>query len=106
MIDYIELDKKRPITFGMNALRLFTKEVGVSLSGIGPLLSDIDIDSVIKLLYFGLKDGARIEGEPYELSLEQTADLVTNMSKLTEVFDIFLEQYSDGTEGKQKGVPS
>jgi hypothetical protein len=90
----------------MNALRLFTKEVGVSLSGIGPLLSDIDIDSVIKLLYFGLKDGARIEGEPYELSLEQTADLVTNMSKLTEVFDIFLEQYSDGTEGKQKGVPS
>ena len=102
MIAYIDLDEKRPIKFGMNALSHFCTDVGVSLSGLGKLLSDVDIESIVKLLYYGLKDGARVDGTTYDLTLEQTADLVDDMSKLTEVFNIFLEQYSDGSETKAK----
>lgn len=105
MTAYIDLDEKRPVKFGMNALRLFCKDVGVTLKGLGSLLTDIDLDSAIKLLYYGLKDGARVEGGTYTLTLEQTADLIEDADKLQEVFDIFLEQYSDGSEGKPAGEP-
>ena len=75
MIDYIELDESRPIKFGMNALRLWTKDMGITLNGINTFIRDPDMDGIIKLLHYGLRDGARCEGKEYTLTLEQTCDL-------------------------------
>ena len=100
MIDYIELDESRPIKFGMNALRLWTKDMGITLNGINAFIRDPDMDGIIKLLYYGLRDGARYEKKEYTLSLEETCDLADDMDKLTKAFNIFLEQYSDDSEEK------
>lgn len=102
MIDYIELDKKRPIKFGMNALRLWTKDIGISLHGINMWIKDPDIDGTIKLLYYGLKDGARYVDKSFDLTFEQVCDLTDDMDKIVKGFDLFLGQYSDGSGGEDE----
>jgi len=47
VIDYIELDESRPIKFGMNALRLWTKDMDITLNGINTFIRDPDMDGII-----------------------------------------------------------
>lgn len=105
-MEFITLDKKRPINFDLLEVSVWGKDVGISLAGIAVWLTDPCLDGTLKLLYHGLRGGARKEGTVYELSYEKTVELVQDMDKLKDIFDIFLVQYSDGSkakEGKPKG---
>ena len=54
------------IKFGFNALAVFEKESGESISGLGNYGENIPIRVAICLVYAGLKDGARISKSEFK----------------------------------------
>jgi len=94
MIDYIHIGgTRRPVKFGMNALRLFCKATGLKIGDLAKLGDDMSLDDAIQLAYYGLYDGARKEGQKFTDSIEDVADWLDEPGKFEEVFDIYVSQF-------------
>lgn len=65
-----------PFAFGMTALARFMDAEGMKLSEIGTLGENMTIMQAMRLVYFGLKDGARREGVEFHLDLDDVGDLM------------------------------
>ena len=66
-----------PVSFGMMALAKFCKDQNLSLSEMNAQLqNNLDIMSALKLIYFGLEDGARKAKQEFNLTLEDVADRI------------------------------
>lgn len=102
MITRIKLDKERPIIFGMNAHNLMCEDFGCTITGLMAIAADPTPLQFTKMVYYGLKDGARRDKSEFELNLEETADLLDDPDTALKAFEIFLNQGSDGTKVKGK----
>ena len=98
--------KDYPVRFGMNSLRLFTKETGRTLQDLQSLGGDLSLDDACCLIKAGLTDGARKAGKEFNLTTEDIADMLDDdFDALQKVLDVFATQFSAkaGREGNEKG---
>jgi len=127
MIDYIELGgTRRPVKFGLNTLRIFTKQFKISLEKLGNL-GEMTFDVLLELLFAGHKGGCVHEGLKLELTIDQFCDaldekykveeevitevdgkevknkVTVTKTKLDEMLNIFADQFGGGeSEGNQE----
>ena len=69
-------DNTYPVKYGFNALRLFCNASGIELQELEKLGESITFDYAINLVWAGLKDGARVEKQNFDLTVEDVADLL------------------------------
>ena len=100
-------DKSFPVRFGFNALSDFCELTGLSIQDIQNLGENVSPSAVRSLLYCGLKHGARVAKEDFELKLEDVGDLMDDDAKFTENILKYFEQSQppaeDGVEKKEQG---
>ena len=111
MIDTITLNGvDYPVKFGLNTLRNFTKQFNISLTKLGNL-GDMSLDVLLELMFAGLKDGARTEGQKLDLTIEtfcdmfDGADMLDEKGKFFELLAIFSEQFGGGEESGNQEAP-
>ena len=98
MIDYIELKKtKRPVKFGLNTLRIFSKQYEITLTELGNL-GDMTFDALLNLMYLGLSEGAKADGQQFLASVDDVCDWLDESGKLDEMLTIFADQFGGGGE--------
>tara|TARA_Y100000004_G_C8916628_1_gene413385 strand:+ start:374 stop:694 length:321 start_codon:yes stop_codon:yes gene_type:complete len=91
------------IKFGFNALAVFEKESGESISGLGNYGENIPIRVAICLVYAGLKDGARVSKSEFKLTKEDVADLLDDDGQaLNRVMKIFSDMMGDKKKAIRK----
>ena len=91
MIKTVEFaGKERPVKYGFNALALFVEQEKRGLEAIGENMS---IPELLTFVYVGLKEGARIDGQDFDLTKEQIADALDEApDALEKFFNIFADQ--------------
>ena len=106
MIDYVILGgEKRPVKFGMNALRKFTTFAKIKLSELDTALADIDLDRAILLIYCGLEDGARKDGKDFGFAVDDVADWLDEDGKLDEVMAVIMQHQPEPGGAKAVATP-
>jgi hypothetical protein len=97
MQEYINIaEKKYPIKYGFNALRIFTNITGLKLQDMGTLSTDINLEQAIVLMYAGLKDGARAEKVKFTLEVDDVADLLDqDQEALNKCMEVFARAFED-----------
>lgn len=94
-----------PIKYGFNALRMFTEMTGTDLSSLESMTT-ISLDKGIKLLWCGLKDGARAEKKEFNLTVEDVADLLDEEPNLlVEAVSVLAASFSQKSVGKPQPSP-
>jgi hypothetical protein len=103
--------KDYPIRFGMNALRIYCKQTNRSLQDLDKLGVDMSLDDACQLILAGLRDGARVAGKEFSLSVEDIADILDDdFAALQSCFDVFTTQFTakfdqKGNEKEVKKTP-
>lgn len=95
--------KEYPVSFGNAAIAAFEKETGVSISTIG---DGTPYSSMLRLVYAGLKDGARKTKKTFSFEFEAFCDLIDDDPEaLTRLMDTVTESMPvtdpDATEEKK-----
>ena len=91
------------IKFGFNALSIFEKESGESVSGLGNYGENVPISVAICLVYAGLKDGARVAKADFTLTKEDIADLLDEDNEaLNRVMVIFTDMMGNKKKAEKK----
>jgi hypothetical protein len=67
-----------PFAFGMTALARFMEAENMKLNDIGQLGENMTIMQAMRLVYFGLKDGARRERISFDLTIDDVGDIMDN----------------------------
>ena len=100
MVKYVDFGgEPRPVKFGFAALMNFTDMSGYKLNDLDKLGENMTLSDAVKLIYCGLKTGARVEKKKFNSSLEDVADwLDDNQNTLQEVLNIFAESFSAPSE--------
>ena len=103
MIDYIQLGgENRPVKFGLNTLRLFTKQFNISLNKLGNL-GEMTFDTLMELMFAGYKEGLKHEGQQLQITIDDFCELLDEDGKLDEMLNIFADQFGGGDgEGNQE----
>jgi hypothetical protein len=87
-------DKSYPVKYGFNALRLFTNASGLELKDLSELAEKISIDHAINLVWAGMKDGARVEKQEFNLDPADVADLMDeDATVLSQCMEIFVASF-------------
>ena len=105
MIDYIKIgDKEYPVKFGLNALALFCDEVGLKLGELDKIGAGSSLMDILRLTYWGMKDGARSEGKPFDLTVENIADLFDDdpSGYIVRIVNIFKKQFTGNPQKPAK----
>lgn len=103
--------KEYPVSFGMNALALFSREAGLSLKQIGNLDEHLDLYNTMILVWCGLSDGFRkarkagdVRGD-FALSIEDVGDLLdTDPNALDNFMKAFNEAQPQAGNGKTQAT--
>jgi hypothetical protein len=92
--------KQRPVRFGWNAIAYFTRATGIPMANMEEVMARMDAQHMTELVWAGLKDGARKEGEPFDATWEDVGDwLGDNPGALQEVFGHFQSSQDSGDDG-------
>lgn len=96
--------EERPVKYGFNALRLFSNQTGIGLNELAQLQNTMSIDHAIALIWAGLKDGARVEKIPFDMEIDDVADLLDDDATIIEqCVAHFVESFvKPTTEGEKK----
>jgi hypothetical protein len=112
MFEVVILNKKDyPIRFGMNALRIYCKQTNKSLNDLEKLGQDMSLDDACQLILAGLRDGARVAGKDFSLSVEDMSDILDDdLEALQKCLNVFSEQFTakyntEGNEKREKKTP-
>lgn len=110
MLRFVELGgESRPLNFGMNALAEASKLVGVEWV-LDITTSGMDFNVMRALFWAGLKDGARIQQQPFSYSPEEVAGWFdSDMRKMVELRSYFDEDVllpMSGVEAKKDAAPA
>lgn len=104
--------RDRPFRWGMNAARLMSKDHDCEFGEIEKVLAKLDdLDSSVKIMYYGLKAGALSEGEDADFNEYKVADWLEELddhSEITKAIEASLpsetkKKAANGQGGKQKG---
>lgn len=106
MYEYVEINGvKRPVKFGFNALRKFSKLTGTSIADMEQLGNNMTFDTAIHLIYCGLMDGCRASKEEFDYTIDDLGDdLDGDMSAIERCMTLFGEQMG-GKETNEKKNP-
>ena len=106
MYEYVEINGvKRPVKFGFNALRKFSKLTGTSIQDMEGLGVNMTFDTAIHLIYCGLMDGCRASKEVFDYTIDELGDdLDGDMEAIERCMTLFAEQMG-GKDTKQKKNP-
>ena len=86
-------NKSFPVKFGMAALSEFLDAENLQLGELDKIASNLTLTRALRLVHLGMKHGARVAGERFELSFEDVCDLMDeNPGLMQEVLDIFGKQ--------------
>jgi len=94
MMDYVKIGgTDRPVKFGWNALRIYTREAKIPFMDIGNLFDSMDLDKLTILTYAGLVHGARTEKKDVDFTLDDVGDwLGEDFDVVSKFLEIFTEQ--------------
>lgn len=103
MYEYLKInDVKRPIKFGFNALRHFSKHTGIGINELEKIGQNMTFDVALTLIWCGFMDGARVTKEEFNYTIEDLADdLDKDLTVLERAMEIFANQMSNSTEPKK-----
>jgi len=91
-----------PVKYGMAALSEFLDSEGLALSDMENLGKNMSLTTALKLVYFGLKHGARKAGKDFALSLEDIGDMCDDdpdlLEKCMKVFSESMPQPNAGNK--------
>jgi len=98
---------KYPIRFGFNATADFSEMSGLTIADLQKLGENITPSAVRSLAYVGLKHGARINGEKFQLTIEDIGDMMDeDPSFLENVLKCFSNDLPQNNgEEKKQDVP-
>jgi hypothetical protein len=96
--------EKRPVYFGFNAIWRIEQETDIPFSKIQDLFQDIKLDTLIMLLHVSLEEGARKEGQKFELTKEQVVDGLDEygVDRIEEIIDVIMSFLVPTEEGGKK----
>lgn len=84
--------KAYPCNYGMAALSEFLDAEGLKLSDLSTFGQDMALSTALRLVYIGLKDGARKAKKEFNLSFEDVCDLVDDDQELiTRCMEVFVK---------------
>lgn len=87
-------EKTYPVKYGFNALRMFCNASGIELQELEQIGSSMKIDHAINLVWAGMKDGARIEKQEFNLTPEDVADLMDEDNTLiNQCMELFVASF-------------
>lgn len=87
-------DKLYPVKYGFNALRVFCNASGIELQDIEKIATSMSLDHAINLVWAGLKDGARVEKQEFDLTIEDIADMMDEDNTLiTQCMELFISSF-------------
>ena len=93
--------KDYPVKYGYAALRHFSDTTGTTLGALGTLGETMTITQAIALVWAGLKDGARVTSQEFNLELDDVADLLdADDSAMERVLAVFGESLAPKTKKK------
>jgi len=96
-------EKAYPVKYGFNALRLFCNESGIELQELEKIGQSISIDHAINLVWAGMKDGARVEKQAFDLTPEDVADLLDEDSTLiNQCMELFVASFIKPSSEEKK----
>ena len=82
--------EKRPLKFGMNALRKFASNGNLDL---GMFEGEMNFNDVLKLIHIGLEEGARKEQKEFKFTIDDVCDwLDDDVDKIEECITILTSQ--------------
>tara|TARA_R100000781_G_scaffold26759_2_gene19843 strand:- start:2669 stop:3025 length:357 start_codon:yes stop_codon:yes gene_type:complete len=80
--EIIKLGKKDlPCYFGFNALRKYCRATGTSLHKLGTLGSEMSLDDIVELIFYGAQEGHRKAGVDFNLTSDDIGDLLDGDQK-------------------------
>ena len=96
-------DNTYPVKYGFNALRLFCNASGIELQELEKLGESITFDYAINLVWAGLKDGARVEKQNFDLTVEDVGDLLDqDPSLINQCVELFTASFIKPASGEKK----
>mgnify|MGYP003133229946 CR=1 FL=1 len=97
--------KDYPVKYGFAALRAFTDKTNMSLGELSSLGENMTISQAIALVWAGLKDGARVMKQDFNMTIDDVADLLDEdqeaMTKVLKVFELSMSK-PDMKKNKKK----
>lgn len=92
-----------PVKYGFAAIRNFCEVTGSTLDDFKKFKDDVTITQAIAICWAGLKDGARVMKKPFDMDLDDVADLVdVDEEALFKIMAVFSEQYVSEEDAKPK----
>lgn len=85
-----------PVKFGFAALMEFTESMKMNMQDLESLGDNITLTQAVKLIWCGLKHGHRVEKVPFDLTVDDVADLMdTDMNVMEDVLKVFSESFGE-----------
>jgi hypothetical protein len=92
-----------PVKYGFAALRNYCEVTGSTLEDFDKFKDDVTITQAIAICWAGLKDGARVMKKPFDMELDDVADLVdVDEEALFKIMAVFAEHYGSAEDAKPK----
>lgn len=103
----IETDgQELPFSFGMAALSRFCEQEGISLQGLSELGEGLTPLRALRLIEAGLRDGARREGKPFNLTTDDIGDLIdADPDFMAKCMEVVNSSMPDSGNVKGRGRP-
>lgn len=102
MIQTIYLnEEERPVSFAPVALIAFEKDSKINFLS-GDSISQLNMQALGKLAYYGLKYGAKINGDKFDFTQEEVLMWFPTLDSLTKVIELFTEAMPEETENEKK----
>ena len=104
MIDFITIgENKYYISFGINALRLFSIENNLNLEEMNNMTEEIDFQKTISLIHIGFREGHRKMKLNFELNIDELSDLLDeDPSAIKKAMEIFEQHVSIFTKDNNR----
>lgn len=98
----------RPIHYGFAALSEWCDMTGTTLEELGSIGKNLGLSAAIKLIFCGLKHGARREKEDFNFDYNDVADWIDEegmeiFNECMEIFSTSLAKLNPDKEKKKKG---
>ena len=95
--------KDYPVKYGFAALRAFSDATGTTLGDLAKLGNNMSITQALALVWAGLKDGARVMKQDFNLTIDDVADLMdTDQEAMTKVLKVFETSLAQPDKSKKK----
>ena len=95
--------KVYPVKYGMAALSEFLDSEGLSLSDMENIGKNMSLTRALKLVYFGLKHGARKAGKDFAFTLDDIGDMCDDDPELLQkCMTVFSESMPQSEVGNKQ----